>query len=168
MSTFRFRNGSKINRHGKRWTVTSFGPRVRLQNARGRVKEDRLVDILNDGEFIGVETAPREAPWRSPLEFDLLPLEQARKAAEQVDFWRPHISDVLTGYQSGSADARLPGEPREQYDPVRQLGQRIRAKAEEVTNDGDLDPNCSTQRSTYHRLRLGCYRRPTFCQCAGG
>ncbi|GGL86663.1 transposase [Curtobacterium citreum] len=132
MSTFSFRNGSKINRHGKRWTVTSIGPRVRLQNARGRVKEDRLVDILNDSEFVGVETAPREAPWRSPLEFDLLPPEQARKAAEQVDFWRPHINEVLTGYQSGSADARLPGEPREKYDPVRPLGQRIHAKAKEV------------------------------------
>lgn len=43
-----------------------------------------------------------------------------------------HIREVLTGYQSGSAEMPLPGEPRSQYDPGLPLGQRYHAKAVEL------------------------------------
>jgi transposase InsO family protein len=43
-----------------------------------------------------------------------------------------HIREVLTGYQSGSAEMPLPGEPRSQFDPALPLSQRYASKAIEL------------------------------------
>ncbi|AOX65741.1 hypothetical protein BJK06_08240 [Curtobacterium sp. BH-2-1-1] len=125
-------NGTKIEREGKRWTIEGFGPSVRLRGPRGVVKEDRLTDILADSNFVGIENEERQPLWRSSLAFDSLPKTQRASAVAQVEFWKPHVNEVLTGFASGSAEARRPGEPREQYDPARPLGQRLRSKAKEV------------------------------------
>ena len=43
-----------------------------------------------------------------------------------------HIREVLYGYRSGSAEIAEEGEPRRQYLPTVPLGQRYRAKADEL------------------------------------
>lgn len=44
-----------------------------------------------------------------------------------------HVREVLTGFRSGSADVKLPGEPRPPFDPKLPLGARYDAKAAELS-----------------------------------
>lgn len=55
--------------------------------------------------------------------------EEARRRARA---YAGHIREVQTGYQSGSADTALPGEPRAMYRPDLPKGQRIAAKCKEM------------------------------------
>ncbi|WP_253842855.1 helix-turn-helix domain-containing protein [Mycobacterium colombiense] len=54
---------------------------------------------------------------------------------EEVGSKADHIREVLTGYRSGSSVIAGPDEPRRQYTPDLPLGERYRAKADELGVD---------------------------------
>ncbi|TGB45485.1 helix-turn-helix domain-containing protein [Mycolicibacterium peregrinum] len=80
--------------------------------------------LLNDGLEVESEAIddPVELRWSAATE--VLRREARVKAA--------HIRELRTGYQSGSAEVALPGEPRASYRPKLPMGQRVAAKAREL------------------------------------
>jgi transposase InsO family protein len=100
--------------------------RVTLRDAQGRWK------IVSLAEFLCSARAARQP------EEELVPSPGLRLAAltaaarKTVSERAAHIRELLTGYRSGSATDKQPGEPRPQYDPARPLMERHAAKAREL------------------------------------
>lgn len=123
------RVGTRIDHDGARFEVVELAGR-RLLLQRVGTGELRQVDLawllahpstgLTDVDAGRVEAA------------GVLLDELDEAAHAQVQVRAAHVREVLTGYQHGSAELALPGEPRPQYRPGTTLMARYLAKAAEL------------------------------------
>jgi hypothetical protein len=91
-----------------------------------------VVTLLSDqrARLIPQGDGPKADDPEDPAAVALLAL--ADTDMKEVRERAGHIREVLTGYQSGSEETALDGEPRAEYDPNRKLRDRYRAKAAEL------------------------------------
>jgi putative transposase len=100
------------------------GARVSVRDARSRWRTASLTGFLDQAVAVG-----RQAPVEA-LGTRLAALTEPERAAlaERAG----HVREVLTGYQSGTAEVARAGEPRAEYAPDRPVRARQVAKAAEL------------------------------------
>jgi transposase InsO family protein len=113
------------------WVTTSTGTEVVLTAATSIVRMSIVTFIEGvRARVICSEPGPDSTDDVDPAAVVLgsLDVAQLRELRQRAG----HIREVLTGYQSGSAEMPLPDEPRSQYDRGLPLLQRYAAKAAEL------------------------------------
>jgi hypothetical protein len=113
------------------WLTTTTGTEVVLTAASSIAR----MSIVSFIEGIRAQVISPEPGTESTDDVDPAAVVLGSLESEQLRELRvraSHIREVLTGYQSGSVEMSLPGEPRSQYDANLPLGQRYAAKAAEL------------------------------------
>jgi transposase InsO family protein len=126
--------GSRLRFDGETHTVAAFeGGAVRLRSQRGEAMLVAVGELVTAPSFgllaAGENTEEAGQAPRVTTPLDGIP-DEARQQAEVL---LAHLTEAETGYQSGSDNHPLVGEPKPEYDPVGStLEQRLHAKAEEL------------------------------------
>lgn len=128
--------GTRVIHEHEEWTVSAFiGTDVCLER-RGspglaRVGIASLLDP--SGPFRIADRAlfrerPEKAPVPSDIALHLIPEDQLDKVLDRAS----HVRELLSGYKSGTRNAALPGEPRDEYRPKKARMSKYQAKAAEL------------------------------------
>lgn len=123
------RVGTRLDHDGARFEVVEFAGRRLLlrQLGAGELRQVDLAWLLAHPTTCLVDADPQVAV---SVAVALDDLDEARRA--QVAARVGHVREVLTGYQRGSPELALPGEPRPEYGPGTRLTARYQAKAAEL------------------------------------
>ena len=105
--------------------VTVEATRVTLRSARGWWRTVGTAEFLSSAQ---TAQEPEEPVPSAGLRLAALTAAARKAVGERA----AHIRELLTGYRSGTAEDRQPGEPRPEYDPARPLMERHAAKAREL------------------------------------
>jgi transposase InsO family protein len=100
--------------------------RVTLRDARGRWRTVSMAEFLTSAQ------APRQPGGEPPPSLGAKLAALPAAARKAVSERAAHIRELLTGYRSGTAEEKQPGEPRPAYDPSVPLMERHAAKAREL------------------------------------
>jgi transposase InsO family protein len=127
-STYALAVGSRVNLDGETWSVVELhADRVALRDRRGRTTVIVLDELVVRGVWAA---APAASTDRDALGALLGQLDDELRA--DVLRRAEHLREVDTGYRHGSAELRLPGEPRFPYKQDVPLMERYAAKATEL------------------------------------
>ena len=122
--------GSRVAHDGAVWTVVALaGERATLtEQGTAATRSVAITHLLTapGSRLLDVTQAP-PALAIAPLLANL-DTSELRDVCERA----AHIRELLTGYRFGSAEGRLPGEPRAEYGPGIAKMERYRAKADEL------------------------------------
>ena len=123
------RIGTRLDHDGTRFEVVEIAGRrlVLRQLSTGAVRQVDLAWLLAHPTTRIAEAAAEAIPSAAVAFADL-----DGPAQVELEERAGHVREVLTGYQRGSAEVALPGEPRPEYAPGTAMMVRYEAKAAEI------------------------------------
>ena len=120
-----------LQHDGQSWQVVSQdGTMLALKNlTTGRIRKLAVGDLLGDDSYLP------DPPKRLPNLDNVAVLDTLDPETRQrTEFWHRHVVEVLTGVPPSAGEDET--EPRPKYHPDNLLGDRIQAKAAELTASG--------------------------------
>jgi transposase InsO family protein len=123
------RIGTRLDHDGNRFEIVEISGRrlVLRQLSTGAVRQVDLAWLLAH-PTTSIADAVTEAIPSAAVAFADLDQNKQVELEERIG----HVREVLTGYQRGSAELALPGEPRPKYAPGTAMMARYEAKAAEI------------------------------------
>jgi len=133
--TARIAIGTRLVRDGELCEVVALeAGEVIIQDRLGRAARVRVADLLKAAGSSGVRLAgsPAGGGQAGRESAGVMLGAAGEHALAEARSRAAHVREVLSGYQSGSQEMAVPGEPRPQYAPGVPLMQRYQAKAAEL------------------------------------
>ena len=126
--TFTLSIGQRVNYDGQIWTVAALsGSTVQLTRPTGGPMVMRVADLIAAPGFAMAGDRSTAATALGPI-FGTLDKASYRDLRER----EAHVLEIQTGYQRGSVEMALPGEPRPAYSAGVRMQDRYATKATEL------------------------------------